>query len=309
MSAPGAGTDWPEAPAAGWLETCAAIHMRAQVVGKILLARAPMTNHWWQVAMQVTARGLTTGPVPDGPRIFQIDFDFLRHRVVIATSDGRAETMPVAAVPLRDFYAELFARLAALGIDVRIWPVPVEVPVAVPFDEDDGHAAYNPDIATRLWRMFVTADTLLREFRGGFIGKASPVHVFWGGLDLAVTRFSGREAPPHPGGIPNLADWATREAYSHEVSSCGFWPGNAGGFERPAFYAYAYPAPEGFAEAPVRPRQAFFSPVLREFLLPYDEIRAAEDPASLVREFLQSTYEAAADLARWDRASLEAPRR
>lgn len=204
-----------------------------------------------------------------------------------------------------EFYADLFARLAALGIEVRIWPVPVEVPVAVPFPEDQEHSTYRPEIAERFWRMLVLATMTLENFRSGFLGKSSPVHFFWGSFDLALTRFSGRRAPEHPGGIPNLPDRVTREAYSHEVMSCGFWPGTAGAFERPAFYAYAYPMPPGFEAARVRPELAFYSQKLREYLLPYDEIRTAPDPGELVREFLRSAYGAAADLGNWSRAELE----
>lgn len=298
---------WPEAPVEGWLETCATLHMWTQIVGKIRLARAPMLNHWWQATLYVTARGLTTSLIPDGSRAFQIDFDFIDHRLLVTTSDGKAELMPLAARPLPEFHADLFGRLAALGIDVHIWPVPVEVAEAVPFLEDPGHSAYQPEIAERLWRILVLADMVMAEFRGGFIGKASPVHFFWGGFDLAVTRFSGRKAPEHPGGVPNVADWVTREGYSHEVASCGFWPGTAGLVERPAFYAYAYPEPKNFAAAEVRPEQAFYSAALKEYLLPYDAVRQLPDPAAAVRAFLQTTYAAAADLGDWDRASLERP--
>ena len=213
--------------------------------------------------------------------------------------------MRLESQPLPEFYAELFALLAELGIDVRIWPVPVELADAVPFTEDTDHSIYEPEIAERFWRILLIADMALTQFRGGFLGKASPVHFFWGSFDLAATRFSGRRAPEHPGGVPHLADRVTREAYSHEVSSCGFWPGTSGGFERPAFYAYAYPEPAGFAAAAVRPAQAFYSASLREYLLPYDEVRLLADPAAAVQDFLQTTYAAAADLAGWDRASLE----
>ncbi len=300
------GETWPEIPDEGWLETCGTIQMWAQIVGKVRLAKAPMLNHYWQATLYVTARGLTTSPIPDGvSRAFQIDFDFIEHRLVIATSDGGVEEIPLAPRPLPDFYADLMSRLASLGIAVSIWPVPVELPEAIPFTQDRGHSGYLPEIANRLWRIFLIANNLLEEFRGGFLGKSSPVHVFWGSFDMAMTRFSGRGAPPHPGGIPNLADRVTRESYSHEVMSCGFWPGTPERFERPAFYAYAYPKPDGFEVAAVRPSQAFYSSELGEFLLPYDAIRTAPDPAALVREFLQSTYDAAAELARWDRAALE----
>jgi hypothetical protein len=296
---------WPEAPVEGWLDTCATVHMWAQIVGKIRLARAPMLNHWWQATLYLTARGLTTGPIPDGAGAFQIDFDFIDQMLVIAAGDGRTERMPLIARPLPEFYDDIFARLSSLHIGVSIWPVPVEVLVAVPFREDRTHSHYDPEIAERLWRILLVAAMQLEASRKGFLGKSSPVHLFWGSFDLALTRFSGRTAPPHPGGIPNLPDWITREAYSHEVSSCGFWPGTAGGFERPAFYAYSYPSPAGYGEANVRPAEASYSPALREFLLPYDDIRTAADPAQLVQDFLQSTYDAAASLGAWDRATLE----
>ena len=299
------GNGWPEAPVEGWLETCGTLQRWCQIVGKIRIARAPMLNHWWEATLYVTARGLTTSLIPDGSRSFQIDFDFLEHQLLITTTDGRMEATALQSRPLPDFYAELFGRLAALGIDVRIWPVPVELPDAVPFPEDPGHSTYRPEIAERFWRMLVVATMALEEFRGGFLGKASPVLFFWGSFDLAYTRFSGRKAPLHPGGIPHLPDRVTREAYSHEVMSCGFWPGTPGGFDRPAFYAYAYPMPPGFDEAAIAPAQAFYSPTLREYLLPFDDVRAAPDPAALVLTFLQSTYEAAANGGGWRRAELE----
>jgi hypothetical protein len=296
---------WPEAPVAGWLTTCATIHRWTQIVGKVKLARAPAANHWWHIALYLMPRGLTTALIPDGARAFQIDIDFLDHRLIVATSDGGREEMELKSTPLPAFHDELLGKLAALNIEVRIWPVPVEVVDAVPFNEDQGHSEYSPDIAARMFRILLNADMALAEFRNGFVGKASPVHFFWGSFDLALTRFSGRQAPEHPGGVPNLADWVTREAYSHEVWSCGFWPGTAGGFERPAFYAYAYPEARGFAEAPVRPSLASYSGSLREFLLPYDDLMDATDPASLVQEFLRSTYEAAAKLGGWERVRLE----
>ena len=243
--------------------------------------------------------------MPDGSRTFHIDFDFIDHRLVIATSDGLREVIRLASTPVADFYAEVMARLAVLGIDIHIWPVPTEVVDATPFTERTAVSEYRPDVANRLWRIFSIADMTLKGFRGGFLGKSSPAHVFWGGLDLAMTRFSGRPAPEHPGGIPNLADWVTREAYSHEVWSAGFWPGTAGAFERPAFYAYAYPEPTGFAGAKVEPQQAFYSSALREYLLPYDAVRELRDPAVAVHAFLQSTYQAAADAGRWPRSELE----
>jgi hypothetical protein len=299
------GNDWPEAPVEGWLETCATLQIWTQIVGKVKLARAPIQNHWWNITLHVTPRGLTTGPMPDGVRAFQIDLDLLAHRLIVTTSEGGRAELPLVSMPLPDFYAAFLAELAGLGIEVRVWPVPVEVAHAVPFTDDPGHSEYRPEIAERLHRILVVADMALSRFRGGFIGKCSPVHFFWGSFDLAVTRFSGRRAPDHPGGVPNLADWVTREAYSHEVPSCGFWPGAAGGFERPAFYAYAYPEPPGFAAAAACPKQAYYSAGLKEFLLPYDEVRRLADPEAAVQAFLESTYAAAAGLGGWDRASLE----
>ncbi len=300
---------WPEAPTEGWLETAATLQMFSQVVGKVRLARAPRENHWWHVALYLTSRGLTTSPMPDRNGAFQVDFDFLDHGLVIATSDGRREEMALAGIgSVAEFYTSFMGRLAALGIDVAIWPVPVEVMVATPFADNSSRCAYVPEVAERMWRILLLADTALKRFRFGFLGKSSPSHFFWGSFDLAMTRFSGRSAPKHPGGVPNLADWVTREAYSHEVWSAGFWPGTAGGFERPAFYAYAYPQPAGFSAAPVSPAAGNYNTALGEFLLPYDSVRAFPDPGEAVAQFLKSTYEAAADLGGWDRARLERAR-
>jgi hypothetical protein len=279
--------------------------MWTQIVGKVKLTRAPRLAHWWHIALHLTARGLTTGPLPDGERTFQIDFDFIDHRLIIATSGGRREDMKLASRPLPDFYEKFMARLAALRIDIRIWPVPVEVSEAIPFTEDEGHSAYRPEVAEQLWRILLVANSALRGACGGFVGKLSPVHFFWGSFDLAVTRFSGRRAPEHPGGVPNLADRVTREAYSHEVASAGFWPGTAGGYERPAFYAYAYPEPPGFSAAQISPAEAVYNGALREFLLPYDELRRLPDPAAAVRDFVETSYRAAADLGKWPREEIE----
>jgi hypothetical protein len=295
---------WPEAPRDGWLDTAATLQMWSQVVGKVRLALAPRENHWWHIVFYLTARGFTTSPIPDGARTFQIDFDFIDHRLIIATSDNKREVIPLAAMPVAAFYAEVMARLAALRIEVKIWPVPTEVLDATPFPERTAVSDYRPEIAESIWRIFSIADMALKRFRGDFLGKTSPSHVFWGALDLAMTRFSGRRAPEHPGGGPNLADWVTREAYSHEVWSAGFWPGTAGSFERPAFYAYAYPEPEGFSRAPVE-TPGLYHPTLREFLLPYDEVRALPNPPSAVAEFLRRTYLATAELGHWPRHQLE----
>ena len=294
---------WPALPLAEWRDTCATLHLWTQVIGKIRLAQAPLVNHWWQVPLYVTSRGLTTSPIPYGARTFQIDFDFIDHHLTITTSDGATEGFGLRPCTVADFYAEVMQQLRALGLDIRIWTTPVEIPDPVPFERDHGHAAYDPDYANRFWRVLVQAERVLTAFRARFIGKASPVHFFWGSFDLAVTRFSGRRAPPHPGS-PNAADRVTREAYSHEVSSCGFWPGGAG-MEQPIFYSYAYPQPAGFAEAPLRPPAASYSREFGEFILPYDEIRRAPSPDEALLDFLQTTYEAAADLAHWDRADLE----
>ncbi len=294
---------WPELPFEAWKDTCLTVHLWTQIVGKIRLATAPMVNHWWQVPLYVTCRGLTTSPMPHGPGTFQIDFDFIAHRLDIRTSSGATDCFPLQPQSVADFYAELMGRLRALGLDVRIWTMPVEIAEPIPFEQDREHASYQPDYVHRFWRVLVEADRVLQAFRGGFVGKASPVHFFWGSFDLAVTRFSGRRAPPHPG-APHVADRVSREAYSHELSSCGFWPGN-GGFGQPAFYAYAYPEPAGFADGPVRPDAAFYSGEAGEFILPYEAIRQAAAPEQLLREFLETTYGAAADLGQWDRAALE----
>jgi hypothetical protein len=297
--------EWPELPLAAWRDTCATLHLWTQIVGKIRLARAPFVNHWWQVPLYVTCRGLTTSPIPYEGITFQIDFDFLAHRLTLQTSSGGTDEFPLRPMAVAAFYEEIMRRLRRLGVDVRIWAVPVEIPAPVPFYQDLEHAAYDPDFANRFWRVLVQADRRLTDFRGRFLGKASPVHFFWGSFDLAVTRFSGRQAPPHPGAA-NVADRVTREAYSHEVSSCGFWPGGTG-MEEPVFYSYAYPQPPRFAEAPVRPAAAFYSREFGEFILPYEAVRQAATPGAVLLDFLQSTYEAAADLANWDRAGLERP--
>jgi hypothetical protein len=294
---------WPALPFEEWRETCATLHMWTQVVGKVRLAQAPHVNHWWQVPLYVSARGLTTSPVPYGERTFQVDFDFQNHRLLIETSDGDSREMKLAPRAVADFYGEFMSALRSLGLEVRIWTTPVEVPNPVPFEKDETHAAYQPEYANRFWRALVQADRVLQKFRSRFLGKCSPVHFFWGSFDLAVTRFSGRPAPPHPG-TPGVADSITREAYSHEVSSAGFWPGGDA-LPEPIFYAYAYPEPEGFKDFSVRPDEAYYSADFREFVLPYEAARRAPDRDGALLEFLQSTYEAAAELGRWDRPALE----
>ena len=262
---------WPSLRFTEWRDTCATLHMWTQIIGKIRLAQAPLINHWWQVPLYVTSRGLTTSPIPYGERAFEIGFDFIDHRLTIATGDGAAEAISLRPQSVADFYREVMQRLHALGLDIRIWTTPVEIADPVPFEQDRTHAAYDPDYANRFWRVLLQADRVFTAFRARFIGKVSPVHFFWGSFDLAVTRFSGRHAPPHPG-APNIADKVTREAYSHEVSSCGFWPGGPG-MEQPIFYSYAYPQPAGFAEAPVRPAEASYNRDFGEFVLPYEAVR------------------------------------
>ena len=294
---------WPALDYEAWKDSCATLHLWTQIVGKIRLAHAPMQNHWWQVPLYVTARGLTTSAMPRDARTFQIDFDFIDHRLCIAVSDGRRASLPLVPCSVADFYGEIMGQLRALDLETRLWTMPVEIADPIRFEEDHLHAAYDPVMVTRFWRALAQIDQVFAAFRSRFIGKASPVHFFWGSFDLAVTRFSGRSAPPPPSN-PNIPDSVNREAYSHEVSSCGFWPGN-GGFGRPAFYSYAYPQPPGFAEAPISPPGTFYSKDFGEFILPYDAVREAQRPRELLLEFLETTYVAAADLAKWDRALLE----
>jgi Family of unknown function (DUF5996) len=294
---------WPDLPVAAWKDTYAALHLWTQVVGKIRLAKAPVVNQWWHVPLYVTARGLTTSPMPDHARTFQIDFDFLDHELKIITSDGGDQRVELKPQSVADFYRSVMAALRALDVDVHIWTTPCELPGPVPFEKDRQHAAYDRDAAHTCWWLLASADRVLQAFRGRFLGKCSPVHFFWGSFDLAVTRFSGRTAPRHPG-APNIADHVTREAYSHEVSSAGFWPGG-GPIAEPIFYAYAYPEPAGFASYPVRPAGARYHPDLREFVFPLSAIRQAADPDAAILDFLQSTYEAAAESAQWDRATLD----
>jgi Family of unknown function (DUF5996) len=296
---------WPELPYPAWRDTCATLQLWTQIVGKVRLALTPWLNHSWHVTLYVSPRGLTTSPIFDGQRAFEVGFDFLEHVLLIELADGRRLQVPLRPQTVAAFYAAVAAALSDAGIQVDINQTPNELPNPIRFS-DDNHATYDPDFAQRFWRVLVQCDRVFRLFRTGFIGKASPVHFFWGSFDLAVTRFSGRRAPLHPGGVPHLADAVTREAYSHEVSSAGFWPGG-GAIDYPAFYSYAYPTPAGFGKAPVQPSAAFFSVELGEFLLPYDAVRTAADPDAVLLAFLQSTYEAAANLALWDRTALECP--
>ena len=290
---------WPALPLDAWRDTYATLHMWTQIVGKVRTTLSPPVNHWWHSTFYVTARGLTTSPIPYGTRTFEVSFDFIDHNLLIQTSDGTRKALGLFPRSVADFYHEFMSALRALDLEVTINPLPQEVPNPIRCDEDDVHASYDPEYVQRCWRILVQADRVFKEFRGRFLGKCSPVHFFWGSFDLAVTRFSGRRAPERP-----EADRVTREAYSHEVISCGFWPGS-GPVQEAAFYAYAAPAPLGLERATIRPEVAWYSPELGEFLLRYDDVRGADDPGAVLRDFLQSTYEAAADLAGWDRAALE----
>ncbi|SCZ67915.1 DUF5996 family protein [Thiohalomonas denitrificans] len=295
---------WPTLPLEAWADTCATLHLWTQIVGKIRLSRSPWVNHSWHVTLYVTATGLTTSPIPYGTRTFQIDFDFIEHQLIIRTSDGRSARFALVAQSVAAFYTRLMEGLTRLELPLTIHRMPNELVDPIPFDEDDTHRFYDAQYANRFWRVLVQADRVFKVFRAAFVGKCSPVHYFWGAADLAVTRFSGRPAPPHPGGVPHMPDWVTREAYSAEVSSCGFWPGG-GAVPYAAFYAYAYPEPNGFAASNVRPAEAFYSTELQEFVLPYEVVRQAASPDETLLAFLQTTYEAAADPGKWDRSALE----
>ncbi len=290
---------WPPLAWDEWKETAATLHMWTQIVGKTRLALTPLENHWWNVPFYVTPRGLSTSSIPYRNDLFDVEFDFIDHHLHVRVSSGTNKSIPLRPQSVAAFYKEYLDLLKSLNIDVKIYPKPVEVADPIPFAEDHQHASYDKDFVDRFWRILQGSATLFKQFRARFIGKSSPVHFFWGSFDLAVTRFSGKPAPPRPG-----ADAITREAYSHEVISAGFWPGN-GGFGAPAFYCYAAPEPVGLNQEHVRPAQAFYSPELKEFLLKYDDVRGANAPEDALLEFLQSSYEAAAKLARWDRAALE----
>jgi hypothetical protein len=290
---------WPSLPLESWDDTRATLHMWTQIVGKVRLALTPLVNHWWNVPLYVTARGLTTSLIPYGERSFELRFDFLKHQLVLETSDAAVRALPLAPRPVADFYQEFMSMLRAEGINVKIWHMPVEIPNPIPFDQDRVHASYDPKSVEKFWRILVSVDAIFKQFRSRFIGKSSPVHFFWGSFDLAVTRFSGRRAPERPG-----ADIMTREAYSHEVSSVGFWPGTSG-MSDAAFYSYAAPEPNGFKQAPSQPAAAGYNSTLGEFLLPYEDVRKAESPSTSLLQFCQSTYEAAANLGKWDRVALE----
>ncbi len=293
---------WPALPCAQWDDTRATLHLWTQVVGKIRLRYSPPANHWWQVPLYVTCRGLTSSPIPYGDRTFQIDFDFCAHQLQFETSAGQRASFELAPMSVATFYSKTIDTLHSLGIDVQIWTTPVEIPDRTPFEEDHQHASYDQDFAKRFWHVLIQADRLMKQFQSGYLGKQSPVHFFWGSFDLATGRFTGRRAPDH-GPVPNTPLRVVREAYSHEVSSVGFWPG-AGNIDA-AFYAYIYPEPEGYGDRPVKPADAYYSAEMREFFLPYEAVRNAPSPDAAVLDFFQSTYEAGATLANWDRAGLE----
>jgi Family of unknown function (DUF5996) len=301
---PSKSNTWPELPYRAWKDSYATLHLWTQIVGKIRLVQTPWLNHSWHVVLYVSPRGLTTSGIPHGKRSFELEFDFIDHALVARTDDGSVRRIALSARPVADFYAEVMQALAELGMPVRIDDMPNELPDPIRFSEDRTHAAYDPEFAERHWRVLAQVQRVLFKFRTSFIGKCSPVHFFWGSFDLAVTRFSGRRAPLHPGGVPHLPNTVAQEAYSHEVSSAGFWPGNEA-VPYPAFYSYAYPEPAGFAQSPVSPDEAFYSDQLKEFLLPYDAVRTAAETDRALMDFLTSTYEAAASLGNWDRAALE----
>ena len=298
-----AGEPWPDLPLDAWRDTYATLHMWTQIVGKVRLALTPLINHWWNVPLYVTSRGLETGAMPSGGRDIGITFDFVEHKLMISCSDGRHAALPLVPKSVADFYGELMRSLANLGVNVRIWPTPVEVSDPIPFPQDRQHASYDPAYASRFWQVLIRSGQVFGEFRAKFLGKCSPVHFFWGSFDLAVTRFSGRRAPQRPG-----ADRIQREAYSHECISHGFWPGGAWSGKEvsaPVFYAYAVPEPPGMRDAPIRPSAAHFDPELSEFILPYDAVRTSSSPRETLMQFLQSTYEAGANRAGWSRLELE----
>ncbi len=289
---------WPALAFDSWKDTCSTLHLWTQMVGKVRLGLTPLVNHWWNVPLYVTARGLTTSRIPDGQRAFELSFDFIGHQLVLQTSDGTVKTMPLAPRSVAEFYGEFKELMRSAGIEVKIWPMPVEIPDPIAFDKDEVHRSYDVAAVQKFWRILLSASAVFTQFRSGFIGKCSPVHFFWGSFDLTVTRFSGRRAPDRPG-----ADAITREAYSHEVSSVGFWPGGNG--VDAAFYSYAAPEPQGFKEAAARPGAAHYDKSLSEFILLYEDVRRAPSPTGALLEFCQSTYEVAANLGKWDRKELE----
>ena len=298
------GALWPDLPLAAWSDTCDTLQLWTQIVGKVRIASTPLINHWWNATFSVTARGLAAPAMVHAGRTFDILFDFADHRLEVKASDGRADSLALRPMAVADFYSEFMARLRRFGIDVRIRTMPCEIPNAVPFERDRIRAQYNPVFAHKFLQALLQANRVMNAFRARFVGKASPVHFFWGSFDLATTRFSGRTAPPPKGHTPSVAGWIMAEAYSHECCSCGFWPGN-GGFGYPAFYVYAYPEPAGYGDARLTMAEATYNKDLGQFILPYDAVRQARDPDALLLSFLQETYVAAADLAKWDRSALE----
>src|SRR5437763_4094479 len=295
---------WPELNYADWKETCATLHMWTQIVGKIRLKLSPWTNHSWHVTLYLTSRGLTTSPIPHGSATFEIRFDFIDHQLRILKSDGGQRSLELKARGVADFYKAIMATLNELDLAVKIDITPNEIPNPIPFDRDEQHRSYDPEYANRFWRVLVQVDRVFKEFRSRFCGKCSPVHFFWGAPDLAVTRFSGRPAPPHPGGFPHMPDAVAREAYSQEVSSLGFWPG-ADVMPQAIFYSYAYPEPKGFSEAKAKPDAVSYNAQFHEFVLPYDAVRTSKSPDDAILDFAQSTYDAASTLSNWDRGALE----
>jgi hypothetical protein len=295
---------WPSLPFNEWKDTCATLHLWTQIVGKVRLVQTPWINHSWHVTLYLTARGLTTSPIPHGSHTFEIRFDFIDHKLRILKSDGSGRDIELKPQSVAQFYEKTMSILRELALPVSINTTPNEIPNPIPFERDDVQRAYDREYANRFWRALVQSDRVFKEFRARFCGKCSPVHFFWGAPDLAVTRFSGRAAPKHPGGIPHLADRITREAYSQEVSSLGFWPGNDA-MPQAIFYSYAYPEPKGFAQAKVKPEAASYNSQFKEFVLPYDAVRNAKSPDETLLEFAQSTYDAASTLGNWDRAALE----
>jgi hypothetical protein len=297
---------WPPLPLDEWSDTRDTLHLWTQIVGKTRLALAPMVNHWWQVPLYISARGLTTSRIPYGTAGFSVELDFIGHDLQVLCDDGRTWSMTLAPRSVADFYSEYTSGLRSLGIEIRMWPVPVEIADGIPFAKDETHASYDAGAAHRFWLALAQAARVLEIFRGRFLGKSSPVHFFWGSFDLACTRFNGARAPQHPGGVPGLADWVTREAYSHACISAGWWPGTIGSpMTEPAFYAYAYPEPTGCPTAKIRPDAGYYHDEMHEWILPHDAVRTASNPDALVLDFCQSTYEGAATLGGWDRASLE----
>jgi hypothetical protein len=297
-------TIWPDIPLAAWSETCDTLHLWTQIVGKVRIALTPLVNHWWNATFLVTSRGLAAPAMPHAGRTFDVIFDFTNHRLVIETSDCLVEYIALKAMAVAEFYNEFMQRLRRLGIDIHIWTMPGEIENAIPFERDRMHAQYDEAYVQKFWLALLQASRVMNEFRARFIGKVSPVHFFWGSFDLAVTRFSGRTAPPPKGVTPNVASWVMAEAYSHEVSSCGFWPGN-GGYGRAAFYVYAYPEPARYGSTRLSTTEAFYDKGLGQFILPYDAVRQSGDPDNLLLGFLEETYVAAAELAKWDRKTLE----